>query len=188
LNNWKAGGNLLEAANVRLAVSDDGQQVIKLLKNSAQWMQDHGINQWQYLLSGGDDKEILEAVKQQETYIVLSDEELIATFTLSTTQSDWDRHIFGESHEEDSVFLHRLAILPSQMGKGIGKEILQWIEQNYSTDKTYLKLDCVADNSKLNQFYLANGFQYIGETDQHSKYQKNCKALAGSFFFRTNKV
>ena len=166
------GGNLLETANVRLAVSDDGQRIIKLLKTIAQWMQGHGINQWQYLLSGGDDNEILEAVKHQETYIVQSDEELIATFTLSNTQSEWDRHIFGESNEEDSVYLHRLAILPKHMGKGLGKEILQWIEQNYSTDKNYLKLDCVADNSKLNQFYLANGFLYLGETDQHSKYQK----------------
>nr|WP_226641297.1 GNAT family N-acetyltransferase [Mesobacillus subterraneus] len=164
--------NLLRTENVRLAVSDDGQRIINLLKTTAQWIQNHGINQWQYLLSGGEDKEILEAVKQQETYIVLSDEELIATFTLSDTQSDWDRHIFGENHEEDSVYLHRLAILPSQMAKGIGKEILHWIDNNYSTDKSYLKLDCVADNSKLNQFYVANGFQYLGETDQHSKYQK----------------
>ncbi|MBT2660116.1 GNAT family N-acetyltransferase [Bacillus sp. ISL-45] len=143
-----------------------------MLKNNAKWMQDHGINQWRYLLKGGDDEEILEAIKQKETYIVLNDEELIGTFTLSTTQSEWDNHIFGVDPEGDSMYLHRLAVLPAYIGKGIGKEILKWIEDNISTDKTYLKLDCVADNSKLNQFYCANGFHYLGETDQHSKYQK----------------
>lgn len=163
---------MLETAEIRLAVSKEGQRIIKLLKNTAQWMQEHGINQWQYLLSGGDDAEILDGVKRKETYIVLAGEELVATFTLSKTQSEWDRHIFGRDHAEDSVYLHRLAILPLHMGKGLGKEILHWIEEKYSTDKTYLKLDCVADNNKLNQFYLANGFHYLGETDHHSKYQK----------------
>lgn len=164
---------MLKESRVRLAVKGDGEKIIEMLKNTAQWIQENDINQWQYLLSGGDDEEILEAIMQKETFIVvLNDVELIATFTLSTTQSDWDKHIFGEDPEEDSVYLHRLAVLPVHMGKGLGNGILNWIEDNISTDKTYLKLDCVADNGKLNQFYLDNGFQYIGKTDQHSKYQK----------------
>ncbi len=163
---------MLENSLVRLAVKEDGRKIIEMLKSNAKWMQDHGINQWQYLLNGGDDEEILEAIKQKETYILLNNEELIGTFTLSTTQSEWDKHIFGEDPDGHSMYLHRLAVLPAYIGKGIGKEILRWIEDNVSTDKTYLKLDCVADNSKLNQFYCVNGFHYIGETDQHSKYQK----------------
>jgi GNAT superfamily N-acetyltransferase len=169
---WKVGGIMLEAASVRLAVKEDGIMIIEMLKNVAKWMQENQINQWQYLLSGGDDEEILEAINHKETFIVLNDEELIATFTLSGRQSEWDRHIFGEDLERDSLYLHRLAVLPVHMRKGLGKEILKWIEENISTDKTYLKLDCVADNSKLNQFYSENGFHYLGETDQHSKYQK----------------
>lgn len=141
-----------------------------MLKNIALWMQENEINQWQYLLNGGDDEEILDAIKHKETFIVLKDEELIATFSLSEKQYDWDKHIFGEDSEGDSLYLHRLAVLPVYMGKGLGKELLNWIVGNFSTDKAYLKLDCVADNRKLNQFYLANGFHYLGETDNHSKY------------------
>ncbi|WP_286182541.1 GNAT family N-acetyltransferase [Bacillus sp. ISL-55] len=163
---------MLEDAQIKLAVKDEGTKVIEMLKKVAQWMREQKINQWQYLLNGGDDEEILEAIKQNETFIILNDEEIIATFTLSTIQSDWDRHIFGGDTEEDSVYLHRLAVSPEHIGKGLGKELLNWIEKNFSTDKTYLKLDCVADNSKLNQFYLANGFHYLGETDHHSKYEK----------------
>ncbi|MBS8263556.1 N-acetyltransferase [Mesobacillus boroniphilus] len=145
---------------------------MEMLKNAAMWMQENSINQWQYLLNGGDDKEILNSITLNETFIVMNDEELIATFTLSARQSDWDKHIFGEDPEGDSVYLHRLALKPVHIGKGLGKEILEWIKENISTDKTYLKLDCVADNSKLNKFYLVSGFHYVGETDQHSKYQK----------------
>ncbi|MBT2681447.1 GNAT family N-acetyltransferase [Bacillus sp. ISL-35] len=135
-------------------------------------MKDNGINQWRYLLSGGDDEEILHAIKKKETYIVLHEDEVIATFTISEGQSEWDQHIFGDDVARDSLYLHRLAISPEWIGKGVGSELLSWIYQNISTDKSFLKLDCVADNRKLNQFYIDNGFEYMGETDHHSKYQK----------------
>ncbi len=98
--------------------------------------------------------------------------ELITTFTLSERQSEWDRHIFGEDMPRNSIYLHRLAVVPKYMGKGIGKEIVNWIEENCSIDKEYLLLDCVASNERLNRFYIENGFDYLGETDRHSKYQK----------------
>ncbi|MGG1190970.1 N-acetyltransferase [Solibacillus isronensis] len=60
------------------------------------------------------------------------------------------------------------------MNKGIGKSILMWI-QEYVSDKELLKLDCVAANVKLNNFYVGNGFEFIGVTDGHSKYQKLIK-------------
>ena len=43
------------------------------------------------------------------------------------------------------------------------------------SDKELLKLDCVAANVKLNNFYKCNGFEFIGVTDGHSKYQKLIK-------------
>jgi hypothetical protein len=61
------------------------------------------------------------------------------------------------------------------MNQGMGKNILKWIEEHCQSDKKYIRLDCVADNHKLNQFYHENGFDFIGETDDHSKYQKAFK-------------
>jgi GNAT superfamily N-acetyltransferase len=163
---------LLNGTLIKLAESDDGQKVIHFLKRIAQWLKNNGINQWGYLLGGGDDEEILEAVNREETYIVLNADELVATFTISETQSEWDIHIFGEEVAHDSLYLHRFAITPELIGKGMGRDVLDGIERNIHTEKTLLKLDCVSDNSKLNQFYLNNGFDYIGETDHHNKYQK----------------
>ncbi len=163
---------MLKDSQIKIADMDDGQKVVKFLKQIAQWMFDNDINQWRYLLSGGDDEEILEAVNNKETYIVLQDDELIATFTISANQSEWAQHIFGEDAGQDSLYLHRLAISPELIGSGMGGELLGWIFKNIPEDKSFLKLDCVADNRKLNRFYRGHGFEYIGETDHHSKYQK----------------
>jgi GNAT superfamily N-acetyltransferase len=158
---------------VERASSLKGEQVIRLLKEVAQWLKDNEINQWGYLLQGGDDVEILKAIENKETFIVIENGEMVGTFTLSSKQSEWDKHIFRVEDSSDSLYLHRLAVSPKFMGKGIGKSMLKWIEENHQSEKTYLKLDCVADNQRLNQFYRENGFTYIGETDNHSKYQKD---------------
>lgn len=162
---------MLENFQIRLAVLEDFGSVLELLKAIAKWMKNNGINQWQFLLSGGDDKEIRKAIVHNETFILLRDKEVIGTFTLSASQSEWDQHIFGKEKRSDSLYLHRLAIAPAYMGNGLGKEILEWIQMNIRTEKVSLKLNCVAGNSKLNQFYKDHGFEYIGETDHHSKYR-----------------
>jgi len=159
---------------IKIATSHDSIVIIKMLKQIAQWMKDNDIDQWRFLLDGGDDEEIEQAIINKETYIVLKDKDIVATFTLLSKQSEWDRHIWGNDISSKSLYLHRLAIIPTYMKKGIGKSILTWIEDNTS-DKEYLKLDCVTENIKLNNFYKSNDFELIGVTDGHSKYQKSIK-------------
>ena len=159
---------------IKIATNRDSTVIIKMLREIVQWMKENNINQWHFLLDGGDDEEIEQAIINQETYIVLKDKNIVATFTLLSKQSEWDRHIWGSDISSKSLYLHRLAIIPTYMKKGIGKSILTWIQDNVS-DKEFLKLDCGADNVKLNNFYKCNKFELIGITGGHSKYQKNIK-------------
>lgn len=162
----------LKPFNIKIATNNDSRNVISMLKEIAQWMKDSNINQWGFLLEGGDDEEIKQAIVNQETYIVMNGNEYVATFTLLSKQSEWDTHIWGEDNTSNALYLHRLAIVPSYMNKGLGKRILAWIEEN-TTNKEYLRLDCVAENIKLNSFYENNGFELVGITDGHSKYEKS---------------
>lgn len=160
-----------EGFNLKIATNEDSSKVINMLKQIAQWMKENNINQWRFLLEGGDDEEITQAIDNQETYIVLNGNEIVATFTLLSKQSEWDIHIWGEDSTSNALYLHRLAIIPSYMDKGLGKRILGWIEDN-AIEKEYLRLDCVAENAKLNSFYKKNEFELVDITDGHSKYQK----------------
>ncbi len=166
----------VEGYKIKIATNDDSSVIIRMLKQIAQWMKDNEINQWKFLLDGGDDEEIEHDITNNKTYIVLKDEDIVATFTLLSKQSEWDRDIWGSDISSKSLYLHRLAIIPTYMRKGIGKSILTWIQDNVS-DKEYLKLDCVADNTKLNNFYMNNNFELVGLIDGHSKYQKSIKKI-----------
>jgi GNAT superfamily N-acetyltransferase len=170
---------------VKKASIKDSKDILSLLKEVATWLKANEINQWGYLLHGGDDDEILQAIENQNTFVVIKDGIMVGTFTLSAKQSEWDQHIFGVEDTNDSLYLHRLAIYPKYMGNGIGKNILEWIEENHHSEMTFLKLDCVADNERLNQFYRENGFTYMGETDNHSKYQKILNKVRVNQSFRT---
>ncbi|MDR7080573.1 GNAT superfamily N-acetyltransferase [Neobacillus niacini] len=162
--------DFVEGFNIKIATNEDSSNIIKMLKQIALWMKDNEINQWSFLLDGGDDEEIEQAISNQETYIVLKDNDIVATFTLLSKQSEWDRDIWGDDNSSKSLYLHRLAIIPTYMKKGMGRSILTWIQNNVS-DQEYLKLDCVADNIKLNSFYKDNKFELVGLTDGHSRYQ-----------------
>ncbi|MFC0237284.1 GNAT family N-acetyltransferase [Fictibacillus phosphorivorans] len=162
----------LKSIDIQRASGEDLQMIMSLLKDCAQWLKDRNIDQWRFFLGGGEDTEIKRAIERNHTYKVTWNEQLVATFTLSPEQTEWDEHIFGKDEVHASLYLHRLAVRPSFMNKGIGKEIVNWIQANVEHGREYIKLDCVANNIKLNQFYVENGFEYIGEFDNHSKYMK----------------
>ena len=158
-------------SQIRLARSDDTEQIRKLLKELAISLQSKGIDQWSYLLDGGEVAEIHRAILDKETFVLELDDKIIGTFTVLSQQSDWDCEIWGDS-SDSSIYVHRLAIGLDSKGNGLGLETLQWIADNFANRVKYLRLDCVAHNQKLNQFYQNCGFTLIGQTNGFNKYQK----------------
>lgn len=155
---------------IRKATEQEAPVIIVLLKEVAAWLQKKDIDQWGFLLEGGEDEEIQQAIQDNATYVACQDDKIIATFTLYSQQSEWDQHVWGQEENSEVLYLHRLAVRPEYMKKGIGKDILSWIDENlYKT----IRLDCVAHNRKLCAYYEKNGFSLIGTTaDGHCNFQK----------------
>lgn len=161
----------LDKYDVYLAALKDADEITNLLKSAASWLKENQIDQWGFLLSGGEDAEIKEAIMTEKTFIVKDQDQIIGTFTLYLSQNEWDKDIWGVQ-EDNAVYLHRLATDRSLKGNGLGKAMINWTkeylkEQNVSI----LRLDCVGFNQKLNQFYLDCGLEKVGTSHDHSKYQ-----------------
>ena len=155
---------------IRKATEEEVPAIIELLKEIAAWLKQNDINQWGFLLEGGEDEEIRQAIQDSATYVACQDDEILATFTLYSQQSEWDEHIWGQEENPEVLYLHRLAVRPQHMKNGIGKDILHWIDE--SLVKT-IRLDCVAHNPKLCTYYEENGYSLIETTaDGHCKFQK----------------
>lgn len=162
----------MENYEVNLATKEDAKQILKLLKEVAVWLKGAGSKQWETLASGEEDEELIQSIAEKYAYVVKREKRIVATFTLYPKQSDWDEWLWGKENEP-AVYLHKLALKPSEMGNGLGENILKWL-QNHLKDNgmNKLRLDCIASNEKLNNFYARNGFEKVNISKEFSLFEK----------------
>jgi GNAT superfamily N-acetyltransferase len=166
----------LEGFIVRKAKRTDYESILDVLKSAARWVQDKGVDQWGYLLEGGEDQEIEADILAGNTYIMENEyKEIVATFNFSNKQNEWDVDMWGQRND-NAFYIHRLAVNQQHHNKQIGKRLLAWIDENHMIKDGFIRLDCVGNNQALNQFYLDAGFQFIGHigegNDKFSLYEK----------------
>ncbi|WP_042220446.1 GNAT family N-acetyltransferase [Oceanobacillus manasiensis] len=170
--------NRFESFTVKQATASDAKAVTDLLKGVASRLQKKGSNQWEFLLDGGEDAEIVSSINRGVTYIVKDDDDLVATFNLSSKQNDWDVQLWGQ-RKDQAYYIHRLAVDNHYTGRDIGRDLLFWLEESIVGAEATLRLDCIANNSALNNFYRQVGFTYIGNAladgDSFSLYEKHLK-------------
>ncbi|MDQ8733954.1 GNAT family N-acetyltransferase [Paenibacillus sp. LHD-38] len=161
------------------AKPEDTEAVLQLLVQTAEWLRSKGSKQWSGLLHGEDSHQTQEAIKRGEVYIFLQGSMLAGMVMLMQQESAWDRGLWGDEGHESSVYLHRLNINREAAGKGLGEAIVRWSDSGiHFPGKDRIRLDCIASNAKLNQFYLDCGYEFKGsasnEISTFNKYEKLC--------------
>ena len=64
----------------------------------------------------------------------------------------------------ESLFLHKLAVVPAFQGSGVAAAMLTFAAARArALQKRYLRLDCAAERPKLLTFYERRGFRWVGE-------------------------
>lgn len=167
--------HLIDNVHIVKAEMKHFDAMLELFIGAANWLNTMGLSQWKHFLDGYGRDDIMGSINAGTALLIARDEEVIGSVTIQLAPDEWDTHIWRDHSIEDSVFLHRLVLNRAETGKGLGRAILKWIERNieYPMNKKFIKLDCVGDNPKLNQYYSSNDYSYLGATDDgHSKYQK----------------
>lgn len=159
---------------VKAAEEKDMEPVTALLKKSAAWLKEKGVYQWTYLLHAENNEEIPKDILAGNTYVVKKDNKYVATFTIYEEPSEWDYELWKDNLK-DAYYLHRFTVNRTYKNQNVGSELLQWIIAHLE-GKDCLRLDCVADNKILNEFYLQAGFTLKAYknygTDKMSLYEK----------------
>lgn len=164
--------NLDSPYHISKVTREEADQVIGLLTEIAKWIQDNKIDQWSSLAVGLDDDDIKATINQDQVYAMKRDGKMVATFTLYDEQGAWDKYLWGEL-SDNAIYVHRLAVALPEKGMGLGKKLLDWIEQMAKqTGITMIRLDCVTHNKKLNDFYVRCGYIYLGTRHGFSLYEK----------------
>jgi diamine N-acetyltransferase len=96
-------------------------------------------------------------------YGAWADGELVATFAICVDPDDYFADVTWCEPDAPARYLHRLAVLPSRHGAGIGAICLDEAERRTAAaGATYLRLDMLAENAGVRRFYERRGYQYRG--------------------------
>jgi GNAT superfamily N-acetyltransferase len=143
---------------VVLAKPEDIDSVLGILNEAASWLQEHNIpSVWK---PGGFSRQaFLEQISCGEVYIGIIQEKPAGTVTLQ-----WSDPVFWGERHPDSGYVHKLAVRPAYAGQKIGVQMLKWAEATARTaGKRFLRLNCLAEDRKIRDYYEQAGFLYNGD-------------------------
>jgi len=137
---------------VNQALDSNAETIYVLLEENRQWLHGLGINQW--ILPFTKDW-VEQSIARGEFFVAKRSQEVVGVFRLIHC----DPVIWDEIIAEDGIYIHTLAIRRKDEGQGIGRSLLAWAEK-YTKDqgRQYLRLDCMADNPRLCEYYRCAGF------------------------------
>ncbi|HEY3915492.1 MAG TPA: GNAT family N-acetyltransferase [Verrucomicrobiae bacterium] len=139
--------------SIRQATREDIECVAEILGEAARWLKQSGKAMWR------DDEliplRITADVEAGSFYIAECDGESagVVKFQLE------DAQFWPDVPEDESAFVHRLAVRRQFAGRGISSALLNWaVERARSLDRKFLRLDCEASRPKLRAIYERFGF------------------------------
>ena len=145
--------------SIRRAQPAEAGIVFDLMCDAADWLATIQIKQWVGLNCDGVRKFLDWRVTNLWAYLIEHNEKPIATICLQPS----DPNTWGEAGDDGTAgYIHGLAIATSVHGHGLGKLLLTWAEGRFrDAGRRMIRLDCVADNSRLCRYYQELGYREV---------------------------
>ncbi len=122
---------------------------------------------WEYKVYPSE-LSVREKVSENQQYVCMDEDNIVGAFVLNDDpqgkyeNADWTVELV----QGEYMVCHTLATSPTEQGKGIGKQMVEFCIQ-YAKDKGYkaIRLDVVPDNIPARRLYEKCGFRYVGDVD-----------------------
>lgn len=142
---------------IRPARGDEASAVLNLWQMSARWLNAKGIYQWrpEYFQI----EKVMRFLNDgSEVYLAELDSQYVGTYVITWS----DPHIWRELDCSEAGYIHKFAVNRDYQGLGIGGLLLKSAEEQIKLKgKTLIRLDCMADNARLNQYYEEHGYDFV---------------------------
>lgn len=91
--------------------------------------------------------------------VVMPDDVLAGYFSIALT----DELIWGGKERGDAIYIHRICVNPDRKGNNLSTHILSWA-YGYAlvAGRKFIRMDTWGDNQRLVNYYVACGFQHVG--------------------------
>ncbi|MGW4197878.1 GNAT family N-acetyltransferase [Streptomyces sp. NPDC005004] len=139
------------------ATPADLDRLLSFRQEAASWIGKLGSDQW----SRPYPADRLLATINAGTVFMLRDGNVTAgtiTLTAEAEEGLWSEAELGEP----SMFVNKLTVAREYAGQNLGGRLLDWAGgRAYRSSAKWLRLDAWTTNSRLQQYYLAQGFEHV---------------------------
>ena len=141
--------------SIRQATARDLDEVAGILHEAAHWLEESGMAMWR------DDEllpiRIAEDVRSGLSFLAECDGEAAGTVRFQLE----DKLFWPDVLQDDSAFIHRLAVKRRFAGGEISSALILWaIARTHALGRRYLRLDCIASPPRLRALYERMGFRF----------------------------
>jgi ribosomal protein S18 acetylase RimI-like enzyme len=144
------------------ATPPDLSRYIDLLEELADWLHSRGIDQWPRGRARSSPAYYGASIDKEEVHLAFDGDELAGALRLLMS----DPIVWPEFAEADAVYVYNLAVRRAWTGRGLGRHLLDWAEQQAAAlGRRYVRLDCFPGNTFLRRYYEDAGFIERGEVD-----------------------
>ena len=145
----------------RLATRQDLDAICLLIKQAIDEMERHEIFQWDDVYPVREDFE--EDIEKQTLYLAYVEDNLVALYAISDECDEDYRNGHWKYDDQSAFVLHRFCVSPLFQNQGIGKAVLQHVEEQVK-EMGYqsIRLDTFTENPFAQRLYLHNGYESRG--------------------------
>ena len=148
----------------RQAVYQDLEKITGLIEKAIAEMNSHDIHQWDYHYPTATDFE--EDLQQKCLYVAIQDDALAAVYAINGHSDDDYDKCRWQGSDENAYVIHRFCVSPDFQHRGIGRLVLQHIEnQLRRMGACSIRLDVFSLNPYAMRLYENDGFIKRGLAD-----------------------
>lgn len=150
---------MTDSIPLHLATEATASDIVGLRDSLARWQQQKQIQQW--VPGELTIEQVEEQISRNEWWILAEERKIIATVRIV----EIDELIWPED-DSHAAYIHGLMVDRSRAGQSIGKHVLERAEQAIlANGQSIARLDCVASNMALCQYYMSRGYSERGVVD-----------------------
>lgn len=103
-------------------------------------------------------------IEEKILYVLVEKEQLLGAVSLNEKQEEAYQTLNWAYNEAPILVVHRLVVLPSKQGQGLGKILMNFIE-NFAKENgnPSIRLDTFSENNAVVNFYKKLDYQYVGD-------------------------
>ncbi len=163
---------------IRKATNNDIANILEITKACAVKMVAENIFQWNTFYP--NKTAFNNDMMREELYVFEIENKIFGCITISTLMDTEYKPIAWLTPNTKNIYIHRLAVHPSQQGKGYAQKLMEFAE-DYAKQNNYLsvRLDTFSQNKRNQKFYKLRGYKKLGNIyfPKQSEHPFNCYEL-----------